>query len=83
LENFDDDDDDDDDDDMDISRAGESFRENIKASATESLQNPSQTSGDKLISVKCEISITFKTKKREYLKEKLMRLKQTVRAEHK
>jgi hypothetical protein len=99
-----------DDNDVDISKTWKSFRENLKASATESmgyydmkqhkswfdeecykllderkqaklqwLQNPSQTNVDNLNSVRCETSRTFKNKRWEYLKEKLMSLKQAER----
>jgi hypothetical protein len=43
------------------------------------LQNPSQTNGDNMNNVRCETSTTFRNKKREYLTEKIMSLKQTVR----
>jgi hypothetical protein len=38
------------------------------------LQNPSQVNGDNMHSVRCEASRTFKTKKREYLKNKINEL---------
>jgi hypothetical protein len=102
LENFDDN--------VDMNRAWENIRENIKISAKESLghyelqqrqpwfddecsklidrrkqaklqwlQNLSQVDGDNMDNVRREASRTFRTKKREYLKTKLMSLKQTVR----
>jgi len=43
------------------------------------LQNPSKTNGDNPNNVRCETSRTFRNKQREYLSEKLMSLKQTVR----
>jgi hypothetical protein len=43
------------------------------------LQNPSQVNEDNMDNVRREASRTFRTKKREYLKTKLMILKQTVR----
>jgi len=44
------------------------------------LQNPNQTNGDSLNSVRHETSRTFQEQK-ECLKEKLISLKQTVRTE--
>jgi hypothetical protein len=41
------------------------------------LQNPSQTNGDNLNNIRCETSRNFR-KNWEYLKEKLMSLKQRV-----
>jgi hypothetical protein len=97
LENFDDN--------VDMNRAWENIRENIKTSAEESLghyelqqrkpwfydecsklidrrkqaklqwlQNPSQVNGDNMDNVRCEASRTFKTKKMEYLKNKIKEL---------
>jgi hypothetical protein len=97
LENFDDN--------VDMIRAWENIRENIKTSAKESLghyeleqhkilfddeclklidrrkqaklqwlQNPSQVNGDNMNNVKREASRTFRTKKREYLKNKINEL---------
>jgi hypothetical protein len=43
------------------------------------LQNPSQVNGEIMDNIIHEASRTFRTKKREYLKTKLMSLKQTVR----
>jgi hypothetical protein len=66
----------------------------MKASATESLgycelkqhkkklqwlQNPSQANGDNVNNVRRETSRTCRNKKREYLKEKIVSLKQSVR----
>jgi len=45
------------------------------------LQYRSQISGDNLDKVRYGTSRNFRNKKREYLKKKLMRLKQTVRLE--
>jgi hypothetical protein len=38
------------------------------------LQNPSQINEDNLSNVRCETSVTFQNKKREYLKEKIKEL---------
>jgi uncharacterized protein YaaR (DUF327 family) len=38
------------------------------------LQNPSQINGDNLQNLRCETSITFRNKKREYLKGKINEL---------
>jgi hypothetical protein len=43
------------------------------------LQNPSQIYGDNLNNVRREISRTFGNEKREYLKEKINEVNQTVR----
>jgi hypothetical protein len=43
------------------------------------MQNSSETNGDNLENVRHETSRTFMNKRREYLKQKLMSLKQTVR----
>jgi hypothetical protein len=97
LENFDDN--------VDINRALENIRENIKISAKESLghyelqqhkplfddecsklidrrkkdklqwlQKPSQVNGDNMDNIRREASRTFRTKKREYLKNKINEL---------
>jgi hypothetical protein len=93
------------DDNVDMNRAWENIRENIKTSAKESLghyelqqhkpwfddecsklidtrkqdklqwlQNPSQVNGDNMDNVKREASRTFRTIKREYLKNKINEL---------
>jgi hypothetical protein len=93
------------DDNVDMNRAWENIRENIKISAKESLshyelqqhepwfdeecsklidrrkqaklqwlQNPSQVNGDNMDNVRREASRTFRTKKREYLKNKINEL---------
>jgi hypothetical protein len=46
------------------------FLDQRKQAKLQWLQNPSQTNGDNLISIRCETSRTSRNKKREYLKEK-------------
>jgi hypothetical protein len=43
------------------------------------LQNPSQVNGDNMDNVRCEVCRTFRTKKGNNRKTKLMSLRQTVR----
>jgi len=43
------------------------------------LQNPRQTNGDNVNNLRREASRTFKNKMREFMEEKLMSSKQTVR----
>jgi uncharacterized protein YaaR (DUF327 family) len=95
---------------VDINRASETIRQNIKISAKESLhyyelqknkpwfndgcaelsdqrkqaklqwlQDPSKINGDNLNNTRRETGRHFRNIKREYLKEKLMSLKRTVR----
>jgi len=43
------------------------FLDQRKQAKLQWLQNPSQTNGDNLISIRCETSRTSRNKKREYL----------------
>jgi hypothetical protein len=87
------------DDTVDMNRAWENIRENIKTSAKELqqrkpwfddecsklidrrkqavlqwLQNPNQVNGDNMDNVRLEANTNFRTKKREYLKNKINEL---------